>query len=187
MKGARPSFTEFHKWMALELIAEKGRISRQELCKWLSLGEGSVRTLLEDLKRKGLVVSCRSGHSLTEKGRKYLGEPLRYVRVDVGGITVGKVNVATVVRGAAGKVRPLRQRDEAIKVGAAGATVLIFKDGKLRFPEGFMGVSAAVQKRLIGLLQPREGDVVVIGTGDSLPAARAGASAAARILTKGEF
>jgi DNA-binding PadR family transcriptional regulator len=184
MRGARPSFTEFHKWMALELIAEKKRVSRQELSRWLSLGEGSVRTLLGRLKREKLVASCRSGHELTEKGRRYLGEPLRYVQVDAGEITVGEVDVATLVRGAAGRVRPLQQRDEAIKAGASGATILIFRRGRLEFPEGFVGVPREVEERLIRLLQPREGDAVVIGTGDSLAAARAGASAAARILVK---
>jgi DNA-binding PadR family transcriptional regulator len=184
MRGARPSFTEFHKWMALELIAEKKRISRKELSKWLSLGEGSVRTLLEELKKEGMVASCRSGHSLTAKGWKYLGEPLRYVQVDIRGITVGRVNVATLVRGAAKKVNPIRQRDEAIKVGASGATVLIFRKGRLCFPEGFMEVPSEVQEKLVQLFQPREGDVIVIGTGDSIIAARAGASVAARIMTK---
>jgi DNA-binding PadR family transcriptional regulator len=156
MRGARPSFTEFHKWMALELIAEKKRISRKELSRWLSLGEGSVRTLLEELKSEGMVTSCRSGHSLTVKGWKYLGEPLLYVQVDVKGITVGRVNVATLVRGAAEKVNPIRQRDEAIKVGASGATVLVFKKGKLRFPEDFMEVPSEVQEKLVQLFQPRE-------------------------------
>jgi DNA-binding PadR family transcriptional regulator len=182
MRGARPSFTEFHKWRALELITERGRISRQELSRWLSLGEGSVRTLLEELKREGLVASCRSGHALTEKGRRYLGEPLRYVQVEAGEITVGKVDVATLVRGAADRVRPLQQRDEAIRAGSLGATVLVFKKGRLHFPEGFMEVPQETEKRLIQLLQPREGDAIIIGTGDSAVTARAGASAAARVL-----
>jgi len=140
MRGARPSFTEFHKWMALELIAEKKRISRKELSKWLSLGEGSVRTLLEELKKEGMVASCRSGHSLTAKGWKYLGEPLRYVQVDIRGITVGRVNVATLVRGAAEKVNPIRQRDEAIKVGASGHGSG-FQEGEVTFPRRLYGGS----------------------------------------------
>jgi len=62
MRGARPSFTEFHKWMALELIAEKKRISRKELSRWLSLGEGSVRTLLGGTQEggNGYLLSLRS-------------------------------------------------------------------------------------------------------------------------------
>jgi hypothetical protein len=45
-----------------------------------------------------------------------------------------------------------------------------------------MEVPSEVQEKLVQLFQPREGDVIVIGTGDSIVTARAGAGAAAKII-----
>ena len=182
-KGPLPRFAEVHVREALELIAKHGRIGRKDLANELRIGEGSVRTVLNQLKKRGLITSSRGGHALTTKGRRALGKPLEFVKVDAGDLTVGKVDVATVVRGAAAKVkRGIEQRDEAIKAGADGATVLIFKADKLRFPDSFFKVDKKCEKS-IKILGPRNGDVVIIGTGKDIKKAEAVARAAARTLT----
>jgi len=105
------------------------------------------------------------------------------VQVDVGDLTVGEVDVATIIRGAAAKVkRGIEQRDEAIKAGADGATVLVFKAGKLRFPDGFTRVEKGFAKSLIETFTPCEGDVIIIGTARGLTKAEEGAKAAAQSL-----
>jgi DNA-binding PadR family transcriptional regulator len=181
--GPLPRFAEVHVKLALELIAENKTIGRKQLAKKLGVGEGSMRTILNQLKKQSLITSSRGGHALTVKGRRALGKPLEYVRVDAGDLTVGEVDVATIVRGAATKVkRGIEQRDEAIKAGADGATVLIFKAGKLQFPDGFAKIDEKVGK-LIKTFRPRDGDVVIIGTGKDVVKAEAGAKAAARTLT----
>jgi altronate dehydratase len=107
-----------------------------------------------------------------------------FLQVDAGDLTVGKFDVATVVSGAAGKVKNgVEQRDEAIKAGADGATALVFKNGRLQFPDGSMKVPEKVAKRLVEILHPKTGDVVVIGTGKDAAKAEAGARAAAQTLT----
>lgn len=182
--GPLPRFAEVHVRRALEIIAEHKAIGRKQLAKMLGVGEGSMRTILNQLKKQGLITSSRGGHALTTKGRHVLGQPLKFVKVDAGELTVGKVDVATVVRGAASKVkRGIEQRDEAIKAGADGATVLVFKAGKLQFPDGFRGVDKKFEKsiRTFGL---RNGDVVIIGTDRDVIKAEAGARAAARTLAK---
>jgi DNA-binding PadR family transcriptional regulator len=182
--GPLPRFAEVHVKRALELIAEHKTIGRKQLAKKLGVGEGSMRTILNQLKKQSLITSSRGGHALTAKGRRALGKPLEYVQVDAGDLTVGEVDVATIVRGAATKVkRGIEQRDEAIKAGADGATVLIFKAGELRFPDGFAKVNENVEK-LIKMFRPREGDVVIVGTGRDAAKAEAGAKAAARSLVK---
>jgi len=185
VKGPLPRFSNIHVQMALDLISKHKRIGRKQITSKLGIGEGSVRTILDHLKKRGLITSSRGGHALTERGRFFLGKPPEFVQVDVGDLTVGKVNVATIVRGAAPKVkRGIEQRDEAIKVGANGATVLVFKNGKLRIKGGFARVGKEANKALIKALKPKEGDVVIIGAGKDLLTAEAGARAAARTLRK---
>lgn len=183
-KGPLPRFAEVHVREALELIGKHGRVGRKDLADELRIGEGSVRTVLNQLKKRDLITSSRGGHSLTDKGRRALGKSLELVKIDASDLTVGGVDVATVVRGAADRVKKgIEQRDEAIKAGAAGATVLIFKNGKLQFPDRFIEVGKKVSETIIKALKPQEGDVIVIGTADDVVSAEAGARAAARTLT----
>jgi Mn-dependent DtxR family transcriptional regulator len=184
-KGPLPRFAETHLQMALDLIAARGRVGRKHLAEKLDIGEGSMRAILNRLKKRGLITSSRGGHSLTTKGKRVLGKPFRFVRVDAGSLTVGKVDVATIVRGAAEKIkRGIEQRDEAIKAGADGATVLVFKRGGFRFPDEFLKVEEKLNDVLTEIFDPREGDVVIIGTSMSPIRAEDGARAAARSLTR---
>ena len=181
--GPLPRFAEVHVRRALELIAKHERIGRKQLAEELGVGEGSMRTILNQLKKRGLITSSRGGHALTTKGKRFLGKPLEFVQIDAGNITVGNFDVATIVRGAVKKVkRGIEQRDEAIKAGADGATVLIFKEGKFQFPDGFLEVKKKLSGKLTEIFKPREGDVIVIGTAGSTIKAEAGAKAAARAL-----
>ena len=181
--GPLPRFAEFHVRRALELIAEHEKIGRKQLVKELGIGEGSVRTILNQLKRRELITSSRGGHALTPKGKRFLGKPFEFVQIDAGDLTVGEVDVATIVRGAARKVkRGIEQRDEAIKVGAAGATVLIFRKGKFQFPHGFLKIGKELNNTLTKIFKPREGDVIIIGSAQDAVKAETGARAAARTL-----
>jgi predicted transcriptional regulator len=184
-RGPLPRFTEVHVRAALELIHRRGRVGRPERGRKLGLGEGSARSLLRLLRRRGLVRPSRGGHVLTEKGREVMGEPLQLVRLNCGKLTVGKVDVAVLVRGAAEKVRGgVEERDEAIKVGAKGATVLVFREGGLRFPDSGRRVGGKVGKKLVEELKPSEGDVVILGTGENEVEAELGARAAAMRLER---
>ncbi len=184
-RGPLPRFNEVHVRAALELIHRMGRVGRPELGERLGLGEGSTRSLLLLLRKRGLVRPSRGGHTLTERGRKELGEPLQFVRLNCGALTVGEVDVAVLVRGAAEKVRGgVEERDEAIKAGAEGATVLIFRKGALCFPDSGREVGGKVGRELVKRLKPAEGDVVIIGTGKKEVEAEMGARAAAMRLQR---
>ncbi|MEM2878026.1 MAG: DUF4443 domain-containing protein [Candidatus Hadarchaeales archaeon] len=180
-----PRFGEVHVRKAMDLLLNESRMSRKELSKRMGIGEGSVRTIMKELKNRGLVRSTRSGHFLTERGIKMAGAPRESAVVSVSGITVGSVNVAILVRKASHLVRRgIEQRDEAIKVGAKGATVLICEGGRLVFPDRFMKVGSDAEEELFSKLSPEDGDVIVIGTADDLRLAEEGARAAARTLHK---
>jgi len=135
--GPKPLFDEVQVRRALELIDEKGPIGRKRLVDFLEVGEGSVRTILDRLKDKGFISSSSRGHEITEDGRKRLDEGLEFLQMDAGDLTVGYVDVATVVEGVSNLVdKGIEQRDEAIKVGAEGATVLVYENGDLVLPHG---------------------------------------------------
>ncbi len=179
-----PRFSDVHIRGALELIQKYGEVSRKQLTEELGVGEGSIRTILDKLKKEKLITSTRGGHSLTEKGKRALGKPSQFVRIDAGPLTVGNVDVATIVKGAAGMIRQgVEQRDAAIKIGADGATVLIFRGGKIQFPDGYSKIDGRVVDEF-KRLGAREGDVIVIGTGEDAAKAEAGARAAASTIPK---
>lgn len=181
--GPLPRFAEAHVRMALEVIAKHGQIGRQRLAKELGVGEGSVRTILNQLKRRRLIISSRRGHALTGRGLRFLEKPFELVQIGAGDLTVGEFDVATIVRSAAGKVRcGVEQRDEAIKAGASGATVLIYRGGKFQFPNGSLKIGKGLSGTLTKTFKPREGDVIVIGSARDTMKAEAGAKAAARTL-----
>ncbi len=185
-RGPLPKFGEVHVRRTLELLQRYRRIGRKRLAEKLGIGEGSVRTILKKLKREGLIRGSHGGHTLTRAGERRLGKPPELLPIDAGPLTVGRCNVATVVRGAAGRVRNgIEQRDEAIKVGADGATVLVFRRGRLQFPDGFADIEKKLSESLIRAFALRDGDVVIIGTAGKLRKAEEGARAAARSLMEG--
>jgi hypothetical protein len=102
--------------------------------------------------------------------------------VNARGLVVGDFDVAVLVRGRAERVKDgLRQRDEAVKAGAAGATTLVFRGGRLLMPPetdldtGYPQLARQVR----AAFELREGDVIVIGSAGDLRAAEDGALAAA--------
>jgi hypothetical protein len=181
--GPAPRFARFHVWKALWAIGRNGPIGRQRLTGMLGLGEGSVRTIVNFLMGRGLVRADETGMRLTAKGsREVQAAGFSMATVNARGLCVGECDVAVLVRGKAGNVRDgLRQRDEAVKAGAAGATTLVFRNGRMLMPpETDMDASyPQLARQIRAAFELREGDVVVIGSAGDLKAAEDGALAAA--------
>jgi len=192
--GVPPSYVEAHVLMALEKISSRGIIGRQRLSKTLRVGEGTVRTMLKRLIHEGIVKVSRGGITLTQEGKKLLAEfreeISEEIRVPKTKITVGEVNVAVLVHGAASAVnKGMEQRDTAIKVGALGATTLIFDGVKLIIPgveEVELG-EESIYRYLISKLKPKRGDVIIIGSADDEYRASLGAKMAAIELLKAKL
>lgn len=186
--GRAPCFIEVHLVKALKIVDSEGPVGRVRLSKILGLGEGAVRTLIKHLKNEGLIKISRTGIILTDSGKKlssFLNSRISSeTEVPQSFLTVGPFNIAVLVKNVADRIKyGLEQRDAAIKVGASGATTLIFSHGSLVMPgaEGedvFKNVPA-IRNVLISKLKPREGDVVIIGSGKDRLTAELGAIAAA--------
>lgn len=185
--GRAPYFIEVHIVKALLVISSQGPVGRVNLTKALGLGEGSIRTLIRHLEKAELIKTSREGIVLTGAGKKLVSSVesviSEAVEVPQSVLTVGAFNMAILVRSAAGLVRAgLEQRDAAIKVGAQGATTLVFTNGRLTMPSASGDVFRNLPKMrdvLISQLKPEEGDTIVIGSADDRLTAEFGAIAAA--------
>ncbi len=65
--GPSTTFTIFHVFYALELMAQKP-LGRNKLAEKLNVGDGAVRTIISRLKDAGLIETSKEGCNLTKKG-----------------------------------------------------------------------------------------------------------------------
>ena len=192
--GRAPSFNEAQVVKALEIISAYGTLGRVRLSKELELGEGATRTLLKHLKKEGLIEGSRRGITFSEYGKKLFSNLRSKISEGIdlpnSPLTVGPFNIAVLVRNMAhGVRRGVEQRDTAIKAGALGATTLIFSRSKLLMPSSeedvFKGISS-IYDMLVSKLNPKENDVIIVGSGENKPSAEIGAKMAALELLKFE-
>ncbi|HSL13149.1 MAG TPA: DUF4443 domain-containing protein [Nitrososphaeraceae archaeon] len=168
----RLSFGIGHIFKALQLAKLNGHISRDLLRKELSLGEGSIKTLVKQLKTTNMIMTSNAGTILTDTGEKLISQILLCIPKEIiipkSSITVGKFNYVVLVKNIANSIRSgIEQRDIAIKSGAMGATTLIFNDGKFLISgTNFNALvdELHVQKILIENLHPNDNDVIIIGS-----------------------
>lgn len=169
------SFDAVHVFAALQLIENSGKTSRETLCKELMLGEGTVKTLVKHLKMHGLVETSNGGTRMTAKGKGICSELLASIPAETSlprcSVALGRFNYATLVREFGFAVRSgIEQRDAAIKMGATGATTLLFKEGRFVMPasnQDSLKKEPSIRRMLIEKLRPQEGDVIIIGSADS--------------------
>ncbi len=133
------SFDMVHLFKTLQLIEEHGHVSREVLCEELELGEGTIRTLMKHLKMHNLIESTNAGTNMTRKGNSFFSEILSSIPAETSlskcSITLGKYNHAVLLKQMSFAVTSgIEQRDAAIKMGASGATTLLFKDSKFVIP-----------------------------------------------------
>jgi hypothetical protein len=63
------SFDIVHIFKTLQLIEDRGHVSRGLLSKELALGGGIVKTLIKHLKMQDMIHTTKSGTKMTDKGR----------------------------------------------------------------------------------------------------------------------
>jgi hypothetical protein len=169
------SFDVVHVFAALQVMWIVGRASRNALCSSLCLGEGTVKTLVKHLKMQGLVETSNGGMKMTHKGYGLCAELLSAIpaemRLPKCSVALSRFNYAVLIRDFGFAVNlGIEQRDAAIKMGAVGATTLLFKDNKFIMPASSydsLKKEQSVRKMLVEKLNPREGDVIIIGSADS--------------------
>jgi len=176
-----------HVFAALQIIEKSGRTSRNALCGGLALGEGTVKTLVKHLKMHGLVQTSNGGTKMTVKGKGICQGLLSAMPSEMSlpkcSIALGRFNYAVLVREFGFAIRSgIEQRDAAIKMGAKGATTLLFDEAKFVMPsnsQDSLKKDPAVRRMLAEKLNPQEGDVIIIGSADSEKTAELAAKNAA--------
>ncbi|MDO9536782.1 MAG: hypothetical protein Q7J68_00495 [Thermoplasmata archaeon] len=181
-RGGAPLFRPFHILKALWHLQQLEPLGRKELSEHLSIGEGSARKLVSYLEEKDWASTTRAGIGLTTEGQALLNQiGFLASKTDAGDITVGENDFGIRLRGCAKLVaKGIEQRDEAMKVGASGATTLVF-DGKLKFSDGFLASDSdgTASKALVEKFELQDGDLLIIGSSPNLNLAKDGAFAAA--------
>ena len=190
-KGPGPSttFSMFHIFSALELMAEKP-IGRNKLAKKLDVGDGAVRTIISRLQDSGLIATSRKGCLLTDKGlsvwKKIEAVFPRRKEFGKTSLTTSAYSYAFLVKNRGDKVKSgIDQRDAAIMGGARRALVIVFKNGSLMIES----ISSSLKKDfpeaadvILSDLKPEDNDVIIIAGADSPLKAKRGAFAASWVL-----
>lgn len=166
------SFDLVHVFKALQLIENKGHVSRSLLCKELSLGEGVIKTLVKHLKMQGLIESTKSGTRMTQKGKTISLQLFSSIPVETSipkcSVALGEFNYAVLLKQFGCAIKSgIEQRDAAVKMGGVGATTLLFKDDVFIMPataHDSMVKEAHVSDLLVEKLKPQNGDVILIGS-----------------------
>ncbi len=180
--GRAPDYTTAHLLYALSILNER-KIGRKSLSEELRVGEGTVRTIISRLSDEGLIMVSRPGISLSPDGVSFLERVrsrLNWCVYPSTDLTVAENNCVVLISGASRGIRyGVEQRDQALIHGAVGATTLVMVDGGWVMP----GTDEVVELTMPKLLIPKDGDVVIIGSGDDEFTAKLGAlSAALQVL-----
>lgn len=181
------TFGLVHIFKCMQLMENNNRISRAVLIQELGLGEGSVKTLVKHLKMNNLIENSNAGMWLTNKG-KYIYSKLHSVipsemYLPKCSIAVGKFNYVVLVKDHARSIRTgIEQRDAAIKIGAVGATTLVFENSKFLMPDrnqDSLRKDLKIYAALTEKLKPENNDVVIIGSAEDGKTAEMAAKSAA--------
>jgi hypothetical protein len=171
------SFDVAHIFKALQLIEKRGHASRELLSRELALGEGIIKTLIKHLKMQNMIYTANSGTKMTEKGRSIFSHIISSITAETNipkcSVALGKFNYAVLLKQFNFAIKSgIEQRDAAIKMGAKGATTLLYKDRGFIMPSSdgtfnLLQKEPEICKLLINRLQPiEEGDVIIIGSDD---------------------
>lgn len=129
-------FNDANVYWALYVLSDGKRMGRKRLAEEVGVGEGSMRRIIDTLKEWGFILIKQTGITITKAGQAFLNQlPIRPVSVNLGEAVVGEYQQAVLVLGVANKVvNGMEQRDMGIKVGGAGCTTIVIRDGNLMVP-----------------------------------------------------
>ncbi len=187
MGGPIPKFNEYHVWKTFYCLSKESPIGRKKLATLLGIGEGSTRTILNLLQEGGHILIRKNGVSLTMDGKRVWNSvEMDVAPLEVGALTIGKVDCAVRIPKAANMVKyGCEERDIAIKSGAVGATTLVYTNGILMFPGNDYPLDAKSDRAVKGLFNLNNGDAIIIGTGNDYNSAEEGAVTAGLQLLGG--
>jgi predicted transcriptional regulator len=178
--GPIPKFNDYHIWKALNYLDDKNPVGRKKLASVLGIGEGSTRTILNIMQDENLISIGKSGIFLTDEGMELKKKlHMDVVRLPAGDLTIGEWDCAVRVPRMARNVKfGCEERDRAIISGAKGATTLVYTNNKLMFAGSEYAVDAEMEEKIKAVMNLKNDDVVIIGTGPDIESAENGAVAA---------
>ncbi len=165
-------FNDANIYWALHLLSDGRRMGRKSLADLIGIGEGSMRRIIDTLKEWDFILVKQTGISITKAGLTFLHQiPIKVVEVPaIPGSVVGDYWQGVLVYGVSDKIgNGMQQRDAGIKVGAAGCTTIIIRDGNLMIPPDWIlderdpAIAYTIRKDT-GITQS---DVLIIGAGYS--------------------
>jgi hypothetical protein len=188
MKIPRPAsgakFSEYHLLKALLNIKKTGNAcGRDKLIQILALTEASTRSLMQKLKRAGLVNNSTKGLVLSKNGVLLVNQINRKTSGPIAVENFEQPAIAFLARNSAKKIKQgIEERDIAVRAGADGALVIVCSDAKLTIPGAPSSVESALLKELGEKLKPKTNDVVILAFSNSKAKAGAGAWAVVQTL-----
>ncbi|MCX8169154.1 MAG: DUF4443 domain-containing protein [Candidatus Methanomethylicia archaeon] len=130
--------------IALIIIARGGIVGRYKLSRFMGIPQGTIRGVMKRFSENELIKVYVKGCEITSKGREALKEYFSEIGLEdlkVYGrdlfkfLAPGEVKVVAIVRNNLNKILDgLKQREEAVKAGADGATTIIVKSGEIIIP-----------------------------------------------------
>jgi predicted transcriptional regulator len=188
--GPPTTFTPFHIYCALEQLSQ-GSIGRNKLASKLGVGDGTIRTIINRLKKAELISNTKEGCALTQRGQEVWQQfeqvfPQR-VEIPKTELTHSEFNYGFMVKGQGDKIKSgIDQRDAAIIAGAKRAIVLIAKQGNLHVAS----VDQCIEKEYVvatkeirkNINPQNDKDVIIIAGAETPLKAKTGAFAAAWTL-----
>ncbi len=176
MVGNLSNFTKIDILRCLLKIEKP--VSRVQLSKSLGLGEGTIRAILDILKKNKLLESNNKGHYLSAKGTmivKKIRNNINMKKIDLIKISPNKKTVAVHIKKSNKIGKSYLLRDAAVKNGADGALILKY-DKKLRFYDSDYKQGFSELENKFDL---DKNDLVIVAYADSYKLAEHGALAAA--------
>ncbi|MCL2317450.1 MAG: hypothetical protein FWC44_00125 [Methanomassiliicoccaceae archaeon] len=129
-------FSDANIYWTVHSLSDGKRVGRKKLAEMVGVGEGSMRKIIDTLKKWNYVTVKQTGITITKAGLEfYLKIPIRIVHIELGGSSVGLFSQSVLVMGVSDKVvNGMQQRDAGIKVGATGCTTVVIREGVLMVP-----------------------------------------------------
>ncbi len=187
-RGPLPQLTSLQLFNALILIDQKAPLGRRALAQALEINDGVARGLLERLGEQGIVEVNETGVRLSIRGKTRLHSLLAELSIrkiqslDESDLVPGKsataIHLGEKYRSG---MTGIPQRDEAVRSGAQGSITIAVQRGRLVIPpdnRDAADLSPREDKRLRGLFDLSENDLIVVGFADNTRRSLSGALAA---------
>ncbi len=169
--GTPRRFTDADAFLLLEILSKNHGMSRKELSRYLGLGEGSVRTLIEKLKEFDLICVKQTGITIRPQGSEILRSlGIRSTDLSVGEYVMGEHQFGAVISDSSEKVfNGIDQRNIVIRTGGEGCTTWVNREGRIvMLPDWDVDTHEPSLSRTIREhAKMGEGDVLIVAGGDT--------------------